>query len=145
VRASHLFWLGIPALNTLSQLFIKLAAGHVTGTGLAWLQNAVTSPWMIATVAVEAACFLIWMRVLAGLDLSRAFPLSATGYILVLMASWLVFEESISLLQLIGSALILAGVWLIVTAGREEAPRSEPRAMRSDVRAAQPVSTPRPT
>jgi multidrug transporter EmrE-like cation transporter len=136
VRASHLFWLGIPILDTLSQLFIKLAAEHVTGSGLTWLHNTVTSPWMIAAVAVEAACFVIWMRVLAELDLSLAFPLSAIGYILILAASLLIFGESISLLQLTGSGLILAGVWLISTTGRGALPESGPDPMLTDLRLA---------
>ena len=146
MKAGHLFWLAIPLLNTLSQLFIKVAAEHVTGSGAAWLHSAVTSPWMLATVAAEAACFLIWMRVLAELDLSRAFPLSAIGYVLILAASWLIFEESISLLQLVGSGLILAGVWLISTAAGEALPERRPEAMQTDMRLAQPprLSPPRP-
>jgi multidrug transporter EmrE-like cation transporter len=139
MKASHLFWLSVPLLNTLSQLFIKLAAEHVTGSGLAWLHNTVTSPWMIAAVVVEAVCFVIWMRVLGEMDLSQAFPLSAVGYILIIATSWLVFGESISLLQLIGGGLILAGVFLISTAGREESPEpSGQEAMRSDLHLARP-------
>lgn len=145
MRGSYLFWLGIPVLDMLSQLFIKLAAEHVTGSGLTWLHNTVTSPWMIAAIAVEAACFVIWMRVLAELDLSLAFPLSAISYILVIAASWLIFGESISLLQLTGSGLILAGVWLIGTAGRGALPESGRDPMRTDLRLASrsPISSPR--
>jgi multidrug transporter EmrE-like cation transporter len=120
VKASHLFWLGIPLFNTLSQIFIKLAAEHVSGTGLAWLGNTIASPWMIAAIAVEAACFAIWIRVLGELDLSRAFPLSGVSYVLILASSWLLFGEHITLLQLAGSALILAGVWLISSAAHPD-------------------------
>ena len=123
MKANHLFWLGIPLLTTLSQLFIKLAAESITGSGWEWLQNTATSPWMIATVCVEAASFAIWMRILAGFDLSKAFPLSAVSYILILAASRLVFHESISPLQLFGCALILVGVWLISTAGNAASPQ----------------------
>ncbi|MDW6025468.1 EamA family transporter [Mesorhizobium sp. BAC0120] len=117
MKADHLFWLAIPLLNTLSQLLIKFAAENITGSGSEWLQSAATSPWLIAAIGVEVACFVVWIQVLAGLDLSKAFPLSAVSYILILAVSWLVFDESISPLQLVGSALILAGVWLISTAG----------------------------
>lgn len=54
---------------------------HQTGGGtghrhqLEWLQQTVTSLWMIAAVVVEAACFAIWMQVLSELELSKAFPL----------------------------------------------------------------------
>ena len=69
---------------------------------------------------------------------SRAFPLSAVSYILILTVSWLVFEESISLLQLIGSGLILAGVWLISTAGREALPETGQESVRSELRLVPP-------
>ena len=68
---------------------------------------------MIAAVGAEVACFVIWMHVLTELDLSRAFPLTAVSYIMIFAASWLVFNEDVSLLQLIGSGLILGGAWLI--------------------------------
>jgi multidrug transporter EmrE-like cation transporter len=116
-KGSRLFWAGIPVLSTLSQLFIKAAAEHVAGSGWAWLQNIITSPWMIAAVAAEIGCFVIWMHVLTEIDLSRAFPLTAVSYITILAASWLAFNEDISLLQVIGSGLILAGVWLISLQG----------------------------
>ena len=53
------------------------------------------------------------MQVLSELELSKAFPLTAFSYILILAASWAFFGEPLSPLQFIGSALILAGVWLI--------------------------------
>lgn len=116
MKSGRLLWLAIPLLNALSQIFIKLAAEHVSGIGWTWLQQTVTSPWMIAAIVVEAACFVIWMQVLTELDLSKAFPLTAFSYILILAASWTFFSEPISPLQLVGSALILAGVWLISAA-----------------------------
>jgi multidrug transporter EmrE-like cation transporter len=117
VKAIHVFWLGMPVLSTLSQLFIKLTSEQLNGSGWIWLENALTSRWMIAVLGVEIALFFVWMRVLTDLDLSKAYPLSAISYILILATGWLVFGENISRLQLIGSGLILAGVWVISTAG----------------------------
>jgi multidrug transporter EmrE-like cation transporter len=117
VKAGHFLWLGMPVLSTLSQLFIKLTSERLTGSGWIWLENTLTSRWMIAVLGVEIALFFIWMRVLTELDLSKAYPLSAISYILILPTGWLVFGENISGLQLIGSGLILAGVWVVSTAG----------------------------
>ena len=75
-------------------------------------------------LGVEIALFFVWMRVLTELDLSKAYPLSAISYILILATGWLVFGESISQLQLIGSGLILAGVWVISTAS-DATPRKQ--------------------
>lgn len=117
MKAGHFLWLGMPVLSTLSQLFIKLTSERLTGSGWIWLENTLTSRWMIAVLGVEIALFFIWMRVLTELDLSKAYPLSAISYILILPTGWLVFGENISGLQLIGSGLILAGVWVVSTAG----------------------------
>jgi drug/metabolite transporter (DMT)-like permease len=121
MRGSRLLWLGIPVLNTLFQIFVKLAADEVrlSGSGNEWLVRSLMSPWMLGAITIEIACFIVWMQVLAELDLSKAFPLSAISYVLVLTSSWLFFHEEITTLRLLGSALILGGVWLIGTASSE--------------------------
>jgi drug/metabolite transporter (DMT)-like permease len=118
MSANRLIWIGVPVLNTLFQIFIKLAAEQTTEFRLSgeWLFQTMSSPWMLASIAVEIVTFFIWMRVLSELDLSKAFPLSAISYVLVLASSWLYFGEEINMLQLLGSGLILCGVWCIGTA-----------------------------
>ena len=122
MNGQRLSWFAIPVLNTLFQIFIKLAADAVSGHASGWL-GSLASPWFLAAIAVEIVCFLIWMQVLSELDLSKAFPLSALSYVLVLLSSWLYFREQIIVLQLIGSALILGGVWLIGTASGRSSPQ----------------------
>ncbi|RCS21653.1 transporter [Phyllobacterium salinisoli] len=119
MKSWHLLWIGIPVFNTLAQIFVKFAAEDANGlaaTGWTWVVQAATSPWMLAAFAVEIACFFIWIKVLADFDLSRAFPLSAISYVLIVGVSWLWFREPASVLQLVGSGLILGGVWMIGTA-----------------------------
>ncbi|MBB3286528.1 MULTISPECIES: EamA family transporter [Rhizobium] len=114
-------WLAVPVLNTLFQFFIKHGAEQLSdGSIEGWLWQALSSYWILAAIAVEIACFFIWMNVLAELDLSRAFPLSGVSYVLIIATGWFVFGERIVALQVIGSGLILLGVWLI--AGANVAP-----------------------
>lgn len=113
----RLTWLAVPVLNTLFQIFTKLGAAQLGNTGgVTWLENALTSHWILAAIAVEIICFFIWMTVLAELDLSKAFPLSGISYVLVIATGWFAFGEPIVGFQIIGSGLILAGVWLIAGA-----------------------------
>jgi multidrug transporter EmrE-like cation transporter len=114
----RLSWLAVPVLNTLFQIFIKRGAENLgeTGDPLHWLAGALQSPWILAALAVEIICFFLWMRILSELDLSKAFPLSAISYVLVIASGWLVFGEPVVALHVIGSILILAGVWLIAIA-----------------------------
>lgn len=118
MKKTLLFWSLVPILSTLYQLFTKLVAHNMEGLdfGVAWLIRAASTPWMWAALISELAAFIIWMRILSDQDLSKAFPLTAISYVMILCISWFGFHESILPLQLIGSALILAGVWCIGTA-----------------------------
>lgn len=113
-----LLWLAILLFNTLYQLFIKLAAENLKELdfGAAWLWQAAVSPWMLAALASEVASFMIWMQILARQDLGKAFPISGISYLLILFTSWIIFQEPVMPLQIVGSALILTGVWLIGSA-----------------------------
>ncbi|RUM06546.1 EamA family transporter [Rhizobium chutanense] len=116
----RLTWLAVPVLNTLFQIFTKLGAtqlGHAEGT--IWLGDALTSHWILAAIVVEIVCFFIWMTVLAELDLSKAFPLSGISYVLIIAIGWFAFGEPIVSLQIVGSGLILAGIWLIAGASEK--------------------------
>jgi drug/metabolite transporter (DMT)-like permease len=113
----RLSWLAVPVLNTLFQFFIKLGAEQMNGGGTeGWLWQALSSYWILAAIAVEIGTFFIWMNVLAELDLSRAFPLSGISYVLIIATGWFVFGERVVALQVVGSGLILLGVWLIAGA-----------------------------
>lgn len=113
-------WLAVPVLSTLYQLFIKLGAEQLKDEGtLTWLWHALSSHWILAAIVVEIVAFFIWMNVLAELELSRAFPLTGISYVLVVAAGWFFFGERVVVLQLIGSGLILTGVWLIAGASFE--------------------------
>ena len=118
MKKNLILWSLVPILSTLYQLFIKLVAHDVEGLdfGLTWLTHAVHIPWMWAALASELAAFVIWLQILSNHDLSKAFPLTAISYVMILCISWFGFHETILPLQLIGSALILAGVWVIATA-----------------------------
>ncbi|WP_421445901.1 EamA family transporter [Agrobacterium tumefaciens] len=125
----RLSWFAVPVLNTLFQIFIKRGAENIDGKGatLLWVASALHSPWILAAIAVEVTCFFLWMKILSELDLSRAFPLSAVSYVLVIASGWLIFGEPAVALQVVGSLLILAGVWLIAFAKVDRKPRRASR------------------
>lgn len=81
-----------------------------------WLAQATYSPWATVVLLSEVLSFFLWLNVLTNVPLSKAFPITAVAYISILLMSWTVFKEPVMALQIIGSVLILAGVWLISTA-----------------------------
>ncbi|MFI5356086.1 MAG: DMT family transporter [Opitutales bacterium] len=102
-------------LDAVTHLTWKLAVGAVPddATVPIIMRGALASPWFYAAMLGFGGQFYNWMRVLKHADLSFAQPLTALGYVAVLVASagWL--HEKISPGKVAGIGLILAGVYLI--------------------------------
>jgi drug/metabolite transporter (DMT)-like permease len=96
---------------------MKLLSIHMDGASvsLAWLARALDTPWVLGIAFCEIASFVLWMRILATVNISRAVPLTAIAYVLILLMGWYGFHEPMLPLQIIGSCLILVGVSLIGT------------------------------
>jgi drug/metabolite transporter (DMT)-like permease len=117
--AKRLLFVALPLLGLAYQLTAKETAQAMAGApfGPHWLLAALRLHWAQALVALEIVSFGVWMVVLSEIKLSEAFPLSALSYVLVVLASWTLFHEPGSVLQVLGGAAILAGVWLMGRSG----------------------------
>lgn len=112
----------VPLLNLGYQFCAVKLAQATAGLpfGLRWFATALSQPWAIALIALEAGSFIAWMFVLSRLSVSAAFPLTAGSYGLVIMLGWFAFHEPVRLLEVLGGLLIAAGVLLIGGEGRQE-------------------------
>ncbi len=54
-----------------------------------------------------------WIVVLSRIDLSVAYPMLSLGYVAILVLSALLLKESVGLVRVLGTVLIIAGVVLI--------------------------------
>ncbi len=111
-RIIALAWLAMIAAEILTQLALKFA-GRQTGQfdfSAHAFALAIASGWLWTAVAGYCAIFLVWMLILRDSDLSRAFPTTAIVFVAVMFASWLVLHEPVSALQLLGAAVIVAGI-----------------------------------
>jgi len=110
----------MPILGLGYQIAAKTTAVALSTTafGPEWFAKLFSLPstWML--LGLEALSFAAWMTVLAEMSLSAAFPMTALGYVLIIGAGWALFHEHASVMQLVGGAAILAGIWTI---GRAEA------------------------
>ena len=118
---TKLLWTIVPILVTLNQICMRVIAQQSTSLpfGLEWIKLVITNPLFIAAILCEIGSFLVWIKILSTENLSVAFPISSISYISILLAGSLIFHEKISLVQIIGSALIIAGCWLIGTASKK--------------------------
>ena len=96
------------------QMLFKTAADRlVLGQGpLALGLSFVTRP-MIWALVLYGAATVLWVYLLHGLPLSRAYPFIGLVFAFVPLMSWLVFREGVDARYFAGLALMLAGLYLI--------------------------------
>jgi len=99
-----------PLLIALGQLLFKQAGLRLSANGQQNVLQTMLDPFLIAALALYGIGTLLWVYVLSRLPLSQAYPFMAFTYILVPVASMLLFKETIPPAYWIGAALIIAGV-----------------------------------
>ena len=120
--AFYSLWIGLPVLSALFQASTKMLAAEMRHTPFSWswLVQATHSPWVVVVLVSEVLSFVLWLNVLTNVPLSKAFPITAVAYIAIELMSWTLFKEPVLPLQIIGSALILAGVWFVSIASEHD-------------------------
>jgi drug/metabolite transporter (DMT)-like permease len=80
-----------------------------------FLLTAVTSPWICGAVAVQGFGYILWMIVVTRVKLGLATASAGAGfYILMALAAWAVFGESLTAVQWVGIVLITIGVTFVM-------------------------------
>jgi drug/metabolite transporter (DMT)-like permease len=97
------------------QLLFKLAAERlVVDKGARLLLVSFINRPMLAAVAIYAVATILWVYLLHGLALSRAYPFIALAFALVPLLAWLLFGESLGPRYWVGLVVMLAGLYLVV-------------------------------
>jgi multidrug transporter EmrE-like cation transporter len=110
-----LAWAALIGCEVLCQIALKFA-GNDSGVfdfSARAISAALRSPWLWTAIGTYVGGFLAWMLILRNSRLSAAFPTSAIVFIAVMLASWLIFAESISWSQALGAAVIVLGIVLL--------------------------------
>lgn len=118
--ASLVFALITVVLNGSAQLLLRKAAltGAVPAVPVTLLRNA----WFMVGLLTYAGSVLTWLRVLGDIPLSVAAPFVALVYVLVPLASRVVFDDVISPKMWMGMVLVALGVTLVAKGAPDQAP-----------------------
>ena len=110
-------------LNGSAQLLLRKAAltGAVPAMPMTLLRNA----WFLVGLVAYAGSVLTWLRVLGDVPLSVAAPFVALVYVLVPLASRIVFDDSINAKMWMGMVLVALGVTLVAK-GAPDTARARP-------------------
>lgn len=117
-----LWWLAIPVLTVLIQFANKMIAVRTAGIpfGPLWFEQVLRSPWTALMILEQAISLFLWLRILSTVQVSKALPLTAVSYILIIAMSYVLLGETIKVAEIGGTVLILAGVAMIASGERRE-------------------------
>jgi len=104
------------ALTVTGEVLLKIGINHVTTHDPKVLWATFTDWRVILGFALVFGGAIFWLGVISRVDLSFAYPLLALNYVIILIPSRILLNESISLMRLIGALIIVIGV-IVITWG----------------------------
>jgi len=118
--ASIVFALVTVLLNGSAQLLLRKAA--LTGANPANPFSLMRNGWFMVGLGAYAVSVLTWLFVLKRVPLAVAAPFVALVYVLVPLASRLVFDDHVNSRMWIGMLLVVFGVTLVAQGSGSEQP-----------------------
>ena len=100
------------ALTVYGQLALKSRALSISSSGdkLRYLATMFTDVVVLSALAAAVVASICWILVLERTDIGFAYPFMALSFVFVPMAAALFFGEPVSMWQLVGLTMIVAGV-----------------------------------
>lgn len=108
-------------LSVLAQIALKTGmSGRKIQAALIEGASRLDAVWTIASngyvvlgLGLYGLGAVLWLLVLARLDVSMAYPFVGLGFVLTMMLGYLILGESLSTTRIVGTLLIAAGVVLV--------------------------------
>src|SRR5438876_1320197 len=75
--------------------------------------RAISNPWLIFGVVLQACFFFIYLTLLSRADVSLVLPLTAVDYIVVALLAQYLLGEIVTPIRWVGMGLIVSGVGLL--------------------------------
>lgn len=102
------------ALGAFGQLSLKKGMLLSGSANISFnLIKVILTPYVFLGLVLYAVAMLLWLAILSRVELSYAYPMLSLGYAFVALASWLIFNEHVSLLRFMGVFFICIGVTMI--------------------------------
>jgi multidrug transporter EmrE-like cation transporter len=83
------------------------------GTVIDLLRSAMSNPFVILGFLCYVISAASWLVILSRVELSYAYPLISIGYIMVMILSKYLFNETVTGFRIAGTLLICGGVFLV--------------------------------
>jgi len=96
---------GMKTIGDLTEAPASLVGGMVG--------RAVTNPWVVLGVILQAGFFFMYLTLLSRADVSKILPMTAFDYIVVAILAQLLLGEMVTPARWTGIGLIVLGVFLV--------------------------------
>lgn len=115
------------AFDTASQICFKMAAINAEPfqVEIEWLLRVVGTPWVYGAILGYLGAFATWMTLLKHAPVGPAFAASHLEVVGVMLISVPMFGEALSMAQIFGAILIVAGV-VCLAVGETSEPHVHP-------------------
>ena len=77
------------------------------------IARAVTSPWLLVGVVLQASFFFLYLTLLSRAEVSQVLPMTALDYVVVALLAQGLLGEGVTPLRWAGIGLITSGVFLV--------------------------------
>jgi drug/metabolite transporter (DMT)-like permease len=77
---------------------------------ISYIFRLLLNPWVILGAALTFLAGVAWLLALSRMDLGHAYPFMGSIFVIMIVASTLLFGEPFSLQKLAGAALIAIGI-----------------------------------
>ncbi len=108
------------ASSAAAQLLLKIGmsqnaapAAHSAGSILASLVLIAQNVWVVGGLALYFFSALVWLKVLAKVELSFAYPFVGLGFVMTMLLGKFVLDENVSLQRLAGTLCVVLGILFI--------------------------------
>lgn len=93
----------------MSDLSIQLAAS----SPVAWALRVAQSPAVVLGLALYGGSMVLWLMVLAKVEVSKAYPFMGLGFVITVALGVVALQEKFNMAQGFGCLLVLVGLLVI--------------------------------
>lgn len=115
----HSYILSTVVFTVYSQIVMRWqvgAAGEIPSDGLEkarFIAILLINPWVMSGIVATFLAGVSWMLAMTRFEISYAYPFVSLNYVIVLAASVILFNESLSPPKIIGTIFVIVGIIVI--------------------------------
>lgn len=78
------------------------------------IKHLITNYCLLLGVVLYGLAFVLYLFALRFGNVTQLYPIISLSYVWVMLLAWQWLDESINIFKIIGSLIIIVGVWLVV-------------------------------